>query len=217
MRIGNREFDIANKTYIMGILNVTPDSFSDGGRWNSLDSALRHTESMIEEGADIIDIGGESTRPGHVTVTTDEEIARIVPIVRAVKKQFDVPVSIDTYKSPVADAALEEGADLVNDIWGFKFDSEMAPVVARYQAACCLMHKKSNRKYNNFMEDMIGEIKECIQKTPNPLGVMVVIEAQHMCMQMRGVEKQNSTTTTSDFTGVFNQMKTREEFISLIR
>ncbi len=129
MTIGNKIFDTANHTYIMGILNVTPDSFSDGGRWNNRESALQHTEDMIGEGADIIDIGGESTRPGHVQITEEEEIRRVVPVIEAVKARFDVPVSVDTYKSAVAKAALEAGADLVNDIWGLKYDPELAGVI----------------------------------------------------------------------------------------
>ena len=122
MRIGNREFDTKNETYIMGILNVTPDSFSDGGKFNHMDAALAHAEQMIRDGADIIDIGGESTRPGHTVISDEEEIARVTPVIEAVKSHFDVPVSIDTYKGNVAEAALQAGADLVNDIWGFKFD-----------------------------------------------------------------------------------------------
>ena len=116
MKIGNREFDLKNETYIMGILNVTPDSFSDGGKFNNLDAALRHAEVMVEEGADVVDIGGESTRPGHIVISEEEEIARVTPIIEAVKSRFDVPVSIDTYKGNVAEAALQAGADLVNDI-----------------------------------------------------------------------------------------------------
>ena len=142
MKIGNRDFDIGNRCYIMGILNVTPDSFSDGGRFNDLERALRHTEEMIEAGADIIDIGGESTRPGHQVITDQEEIARVTPVIEAVKKRFDIPVSIDTYKSAVAEAALEAGADMVNDIWGFKRDARVAELTAKYEAACCLMHNR---------------------------------------------------------------------------
>lgn len=143
MRIGNREFDTKNETYIMGILNVTPDSFSDGGKFNHMDAALAHAEQMIRDGADIIDIGGESTRPGHTVISAEEEIARVTPVIEAVKSHFDVPVSIDTYKGNVAEAALQAGADLVNDIWGFKFDYKTAEVTARYHAACCLMHNRN--------------------------------------------------------------------------
>ena len=112
MKIGNREFDVKNETYIMGILNVTPDSFSDGGKFNNLDAALHHAEEMIKEGTDIVDIGGESTRPGHIVISEEEEIARVVPIIEAVKARFDVPVSIDTYKGNVAEAALQAGAEI---------------------------------------------------------------------------------------------------------
>ena len=116
MKIGNREFDVNNDTYVMGILNVTPDSFSDGGKFNNLEAALAHTEEMIKEGATIIDVGGESTRPGYTLISDEEEIGRVVPVIRAIKEKFDIPVSIDTYKSKVAKAAIAAGADLVNDI-----------------------------------------------------------------------------------------------------
>lgn len=126
MIIGNRLFDIEDnkdhKCYIMGILNVTPDSFFDGGKWNSLDSARAHVAQMIEEGADIIDVGGESTRPGHEQITNQEEIERVVPYIEMIKKEFDVPVSIDSYKSDVVEEALKAGADLVNDVWGFRYE-----------------------------------------------------------------------------------------------
>lgn len=144
MRIGGKEFDLKKNTYIMGILNVTPDSFSDGGRYDGLDRAIEHAKQMIQEGVDIIDVGGESTRPGHVQITEEEEIARVVPVIRKLKKEFDIPVSIDTYKSAVAAAAIEAGADLVNDIWGLKYDSKMAGLIAKTGVACCLMHNREN-------------------------------------------------------------------------
>ena len=162
MKIGNREFDVKNRTYIMGILNVTPDSFSDGGNWDSMDHALKHAETMIAEGADILDVGGESTRPGHTPVSAEEEAARVVPIIEALRKHFDVPISVDTYKGSVADVAVQAGADLVNDVWGLKYDPEMAPVIAKYQAPCCLMHNKDNTEYNNFIVDMLAETQECV-------------------------------------------------------
>ena len=107
MKIGNREFDLKKEYFVMGILNVTPDSFSDGGKWNELEAARRHVEDMIREGADIIDIGGESNRPGFGRISDEEEIARVVPAIEMVKKEFDIPVSVDTYKSAVAEAAVE--------------------------------------------------------------------------------------------------------------
>ena len=137
MRIGNRTFDTANHTYVMGILNVTPDSFSDGGSYNRLDLALKHVEEMMAQGADIIDVGGESTRPGYTKISDEEEIERTVPVVEAIVSRFDVPVSVDTYKSKVAEANLAAGAHLLNDIWGLKADDKMAGVIAKYDAACC--------------------------------------------------------------------------------
>ena len=163
MKIGNREFDVKNKTYIMGILNVTPDSFSDGGKWNDMDHALKHTEAMIAEGADILDIGGESTRPGHTPVGAQEEIERILPVIEAVKGRFDIPISVDTYKGCVAEEALKHGADLINDIWGLKYDPEMAPVIARYQAPCCLMHNREKIDYRDFLPDCMADIRKIIE------------------------------------------------------
>lgn len=163
MKIGNRDFDIKNKTYIMGILNVTPDSFSDGGKYNHLDAALFHAEEMLRDGADIIDIGGESTRPGHTVITDQEEISRVVPVIEAVKSRFDVPVSIDTYKGAVAEAALKAGADLVNDIWGFKHDKKVADLTAQYKAACCLMHNRHKAVYEDFLSDLVKDMEECIK------------------------------------------------------
>jgi dihydropteroate synthase len=147
----------------MGILNVTPDSFSDGGKFNQLDAALHHAEEMIRDGADIIDIGGESTRPGHTVISDEEEISRVTPVIEAVKSRFDVPVSIDTYKGAVTEAALQAGADLVNDIWGFKHDVKVAEVTAKYQAACCLMHNRHEAVYTDFLEDMVKDMEECVR------------------------------------------------------
>lgn len=162
MIIGNKTFDMAHHCYIMGILNVTPDSFSDGGKFNNLDAALKHAEEMIKEGADIVDIGGESTRPGHQVITDEEEISRVTPVIEAVKKNFDIPVSIDTYKGAVTEAALQAGADLVNDIWGFKHDFKVAELTAKYGAACCLMHNRKEAVYNNFQEDFLADMEECV-------------------------------------------------------
>lgn len=163
MKIGNREFDLNHRCYIMGILNVTPDSFSDGGRFNTLDAALRHTEEMINDGADIIDVGGESTRPGHEKITDEEEISRIVPVIEAIKKRFDIPVSADTYKGAVAKAALTAGTDLINDIWGFKYDARVAELTARYGAACCLMHNRSEAIYTDFLKEVTDDLAESVR------------------------------------------------------
>ena len=178
MRIGTYDFDIKNDCYIMGILNVTPDSFSDGGKWNSLDKALAHTEQMIAEGASIIDVGGESTRPGYTKITDEEETERTAPVIEAIRARFDVPISIDTYKSRVAKAAIKAGADLVNDIWGLKYDAEMAKVIAESKVACCLMHNRDNMDYNDFMEDMLRDLREsvAIAKTAGILDDKIILD-----------------------------------------
>ena len=163
MRIGGKEFDLKNNTYIMGILNVTPDSFSDGGRYNGLDRAVEHAGQMIREGVDLIDVGGESTRPGHVQISDEEEIGRVVPVIRRLQEEFDIPVSIDTYKSAVAAAAIEAGADLVNDIWGLKYDPKMAEVIAETGVACCLMHNRDNTEYQDFRRDCMDDRRECVE------------------------------------------------------
>lgn len=162
MKIGNRNFETDRHTYIMGILNVTPDSFSDGGKYNEIDAALAHTQQMIEEGADIIDIGGESTRPGHIQISEEEEIQRTAPVIEKIKSEFDIPVSVDTYKAKVAQAAIDAGADLVNDIWGLKYDKGIAKVIATSGVACCLMHNRDNHAYQNFMADMKQDLRETI-------------------------------------------------------
>lgn len=162
MKIGNRMFDTDHHTYIMGILNVTPDSFSDGGKWNEREAALRHVQDMTEQGADIIDIGGESTRPGYTLLSDEEEMSRVLPIIEAVKANFDVPVSVDTYKSAVAEAAIKAGADLVNDIWGLKYDSRLAGIIAEYDTACCLMHNRKEADYTDFIPDMCNDLRETL-------------------------------------------------------
>ena len=162
MKIGNRMFDTDHHTYIMGILNVTPDSFSDGGKWNEREAALRHVQDMTEQGADIIDIGGESTRPGYTLLSDEEEMSRILPIIEAVKANFDVPVSVDTYKGAVAEAAIKAGADLVNDIWGLKYDTRLAGIIAEYDVACCLMHNRKEADYTDFMPDMCNDLRETL-------------------------------------------------------
>lgn len=163
MLIGNREFDTENGVYVMGILNVTPDSFSDGGLWVERAAALRQAGRMAEEGAAIIDIGGESTRPGHTPVSAEEEAARVLPVIEAVKRETGLPVSIDSYKASVARAALEAGADMVNDIWGLRHDSgEMAALIAETGAACCLMHNRERAEYADFMADMLSDLRETL-------------------------------------------------------
>lgn len=177
MKIGKHEFQTKGHTYVMGILNVTPDSFSDGGRWNDKDRALRHVEEMLQEGADMIDIGGESTRPGHTFLPEDEEMDRVIPIIEAVKSAFDVPVSLDTYKARVASAGIAAGADLINDVWGLKYDGwntpdngtgrqeggAMAQVIAASGLPCCLMHNRRDMDYRDFLHDLMGDLQETLR------------------------------------------------------
>ena len=158
MQIGNRDFDIEHHTYIMGILNVTPDSFSDGGFFNSPDKAYAHCEQMIADGASIIDVGGESTKPGYVPVTVEEEINRIAPVIEGLKKRFDVPVSIDTSKSAVAEAAVKAGCDMINDIWGFQADPKIAEVTAKNGLPCVIMHNRRNMNYTDFLPEVIADL-----------------------------------------------------------
>ena len=127
-----------------------------------MDSAMQHAGDMIEKGAHILDIGGESTRPGHTQISEEEEIARIVPIIKAIKATYDIPVSVDTYKSKVAEAAILAGADLINDIWGLKYDGTMAEVIARYDKPCCIMHNRRDTDYQNFMEDVLADLRESV-------------------------------------------------------
>ncbi len=163
MRIGSKEFDVDNHTHIMGILNVTPDSFSDGGKYMLVDNALKRAEEMIKEGADIIDVGGESTRPGYVPVSEVEQIERVIPVIEKIKNNFDTPVSIDTYKAGVAQAAIEAGIDLVNDIWALQDSELMAEVVAKSDVACVLMHNRKSPDYDDFMHDVCLDLSEYIK------------------------------------------------------
>lgn len=162
MQIGNREFEETKKTYVMGILNVTPDSFSDGGRWNRLDRALFHVEEMLKDGMDLLDIGGESSRPGHMPISAREEIERILPVLEAVKSRFDVPVSLDTCKAEVAKAGIDAGADLINDIWGLKQDSDMAELIAKSGLPCCLMHNRKEAVYQDFLTEVKVDLSETL-------------------------------------------------------
>lgn len=163
MIIGDKFFDTDNETYIMGILNVTPDSFSDGGEHNTLESALLQAQEMINDGAAIIDIGGESTRPGYKMISDEEELSRIIPVIEGVKSRFDIPISVDTYKSAVAKEAIRAGADMINDIWGFKADDKMARLCSETNVAVCLMHNRKEKEYINFQEDLIEDLKECVK------------------------------------------------------
>lgn len=164
MRIGGKEFADRGRTYIMGILNVTPDSFSDGGKYDRMDRALYRVEEMIGEGMDILDMGGESTRPGHVFVSPQEEAERVIPVLEAVKKRFDIPISLDTYKYRVAEEGIRKGADLINDIWGLRYDQgEMARLLAESGLPCCLMHNRREAGYVSLMEDIKTDLAESLR------------------------------------------------------
>jgi len=155
---------IGERTYVMGILNATPDSFSDGGRFNEVEAGVRHARQMVEEGADIIDVGGESTRPGAAEVTLDDELKRVVPLIQAIRANVNVPISIDTYKAKVAEAALNAGANIVNDVWGLQREPEIAKVAAKAGAPVIAMHNQKGHEYDeDIIASMIKFFKKSIQ------------------------------------------------------
>ncbi|MFF5996819.1 dihydropteroate synthase [Lysinibacillus sp. KU-BSD001] len=154
--------DYTKETFIMGILNVTPDSFSDGGQYNSVEAAVAQAKKMVADGAKIIDVGGESTRPGYERISDEEEIARVVPVIQALVREVPAIISIDTYKSAVARAAIEAGAHIINDIWGAKADPEMAYVAAHYHVPIILMHNRNTKIYQNYWADFKTDIAESI-------------------------------------------------------
>jgi len=160
---GKHRLPIGEKTYIMGILNVTPDSFSDGGRFIDTESALKRALEMIEQGADIIDVGGESTRPGYEPVDELEEINRVVPVIERLVNEIKVPVSIDTSKAAVAQKALAAGAVIVNDIWGLQKDPLMAEVVSGYGAGIVIMHNKETKEYSDLMGEIVGFLRNSVE------------------------------------------------------
>ncbi|MFD1204465.1 dihydropteroate synthase [Sporosarcina contaminans] len=163
-RFGNTEWDFGKETVIMGILNVTPDSFSDGGKYAQIDAALKHAEQMLKDGAKIIDIGGESTRPGHAPVSLEEEMERTAPVIEALTRELDCVISIDTYKADVAEEALKAGAKIINDIWGAKRERRIAEVAATYGAPIILMHNREVAKYAGpFIEEIISDLSESIE------------------------------------------------------
>lgn len=171
IKIGSKNFSLGNHTYIVGILNITPDSFSDGGYYNNLDSALIRVEKMISSGADIIDIGGESTRPGYKIISEKEEIERVAPIIRQIKSRWDIPISIDTYKSNVAKTAIDAGADIINDIWGLKYDKDMVIVAKESKLPICIMHNRKQKdtgiSENDFISKTQKELEESINIAKN--------------------------------------------------
>ena len=160
---GNKEIILGERTLVMGILNVTPDSFSDGGKYNNLDSAMKQAEKLISEGADIIDVGGESTRPGHTQITSEEEISRVVPVIEKISKNLDTIISIDTYKYDVAEEAIKAGANIINDIWGLQYDKgEMAELVKKSNLPIIAMHNQNDEIYN---KDIMLVLREFFEKT----------------------------------------------------
>ncbi|MFE8704060.1 dihydropteroate synthase [Cytobacillus sp. FJAT-54145] len=164
---GPYSLDYGKKTLVMGILNTTPDSFSDGGKYAQVEKAVEHAVRLVEEGADIIDVGGESTRPGADAVSLEEELTRVVPIIEAISKRVHVPISIDTYKAEVAKQALEAGAHIINDVWGAKADPDMAIVAAKYDVPIILMHNRHNRDYKVFFRDVLNDLFESINLVKN--------------------------------------------------
>ncbi|OBZ15458.1 dihydropteroate synthase [Bacillus sp. FJAT-26390] len=154
---------LGSRTLIMGILNATPDSFSDGGRYTNVDAAVAHAKAMVQDGADILDIGGESTRPGFEPVELEEEIRRIVPVIQAVREALPhIPLSIDTYKAETARAALEAGAHIINDIWGLKGDPNMAAVAAEYGCPVIINHNRHARDYNDLVPDVLADLQSSV-------------------------------------------------------
>lgn len=158
-----KTYDLTDRTHIMGILNVTPDSFSDGGHYNTVEKAVEQAMKLEKDGADIIDIGGESTRPNHQPVSQEEELARVIPVIEAIKDKVTIPISIDTYKAKTAQAALEAGADIINDVWGAKREPEIVEVARDYQAPIILMHNRRDRNYKNLIADMLSDLKASIE------------------------------------------------------
>lgn len=169
LELGQKTFDLYSRTHLMGVLNVTPDSFSDGGKFFKLEEAIKQGLKLAEEGADIIDVGGESTRPGSEPVTIDEELRRVLSVIKQLAQQIDVPISIDTYKSRVAKEALGSGASMVNDISGLRFDPEMKKVIAEHDVPVVLMHiegtpknMQESPKYENLLEDIKSYLNQSI-------------------------------------------------------
>jgi len=170
LHLRSRDIDLEQKVVVMGILNVTPDSFYDGGRYTGEDEALARVEEMIGEGADIIDVGGESVRPGVDPIGLNEELGRVIPVIEKIKRQFSIPICVDTYKAEVARQAIEEGAEMVNDISALRFDPDLRKIVAGYGVPVVLMHIKGtpknmqdNPRYDSLMEEIISYLDSSIK------------------------------------------------------
>lgn len=163
LKTKTKTYNLARRTHIMGILNVTPDSFSDGGNYTTIDKAVKQAKKMEHDGADIIDIGGESTRPDHSPISVREELHRVTSIIEAVKANVNIPISIDTYKAETAKQAILAGAEIINDIWGAKKDPEMANIAAKYDVPIILMHNRKNKNYTSLIDNMTQDLEESIQ------------------------------------------------------
>lgn len=163
----NQEFDLTRRTLVVGIVNVTPDSFSDGGQYLSPDSAIAHGLELVKHGADVVDIGGESTRPGSAPVSVEEEIRRVIPVIEGIRKQAGVAISIDTYKAVVAETAIRAGATIINDVSGFQLDTAMTEVARRTRAGVILMHMQGTpqtMQTNPQYEDVVREVRDHLRK-----------------------------------------------------
>jgi dihydropteroate synthase len=168
LELGQRTLDLSSRTHLMGILNVTPDSFSEGGRFFKLEEAVKQGLKLADKGADIVDVGGESTRPGSEPVPIEEELRRVIPVIGELVKRIDIPISIDTYKSRVAKEALDSGASMVNDISGLRFDPEMKKVISEYNVPVILMHIQGtprNMQENPQYENLLEEIKSYLDQS----------------------------------------------------
>lgn len=178
VQAGKYTFEFGKRTYIMGILNVTPDSFSDGGDFVDIEAAVQHAKQMVEDGADIIDIGGESTKPGFTEVRVEEELKRVIPVIERLTSEIDVPISIDTYKAAVADKAIQAGAVIVNDIWGMQKDPQMVQIVAKHQVPVIIMHNQQGTEYNrDIMEEICIFLRRSID-----LGLQAGIKLENMIL-----------------------------------
>lgn len=163
LRTADKIYDLSKQTLIMGILNITPDSFSDGGLFYDTEHAVAQAKKLEAGGAHIIDIGGESTRPGHKPVSVQEELARVLPAIEAVKDAVNIPISIDTYKAEVAEKAVVAGASLINDVWGAIKEPAIAAVAARYEVPIILTHNRTDKQYSSLIEDMKEDFKKSLQ------------------------------------------------------
>lgn len=176
--LGSTKLTLGDTTLIMGILNVTPDSFSDGGQYTLVERAVEHALQMMQDGADLIDIGGESTRPGHDPVSTEQELERVIPIIEALHRQAPhIPLSIDTYKAEVAKQALQAGAHIINDVWGGQADPLMVQVAATAQCPIILMHNRDDMDYTDLVSDVLHDLQACIDH-----ALQAGVQAEHIIL-----------------------------------